>query len=230
MMEKTDAPLTAILTVGIPIPPNEAIYLERSIHPLLGGKNNQTIYEIKESSETYFGAVGRTEMLRDALRRGYSVLSAESLRSAGLDVRKPQYGDYPFQFDNLLCSTELMQLEGQWEQAAKIYDFLASEYGNEIWMRTRQANALYHAGQFAAAAGVAGRLNQKRPTTATYLIEARARKKLADYKTAIGLYRQAQAILDPKSAGPEDQAGGLKISKPTTQTVCRQPEETLVWT
>jgi tetratricopeptide (TPR) repeat protein len=230
MLEKTDAPLTAILTAGISVPPHEAIYLERSVYPLLGDKTSRTIYEIKESDETYFGAVGRTEVLRDALRRGCPNLSAQALRSAGLEVRKPRTAEYPFQFDSLLCSTEMMQIEGRWEQAAKIYDYLACHYGNEIWMRTRQANALYHAGRCTAAAEMARQINQARPTTATYLIEARARKKLGDFKTAADLYRKALAILTGKSADTCEQADDFVISKPTTQTLCTQPEETLVWT
>jgi glycosyltransferase involved in cell wall biosynthesis len=229
MLAQVDAPLTAILTEGISIPPQEAIYLERSVYPLLGGKNSQTLFEIKESDETHFGAVGHTQTWRDALRRGCPVLSSRELRSAGLDVRKPRVEEYPFQFDSLLCSTEMMQIEGKWGQAAKIYDYLACQYGNELWMRTRQANALYHAGQYAAAADLAGDLNRRRPTVTTYMIEARARKKLEDYKTAAGLYGRALAILTGQSAGQIEQTERM-IPKSTTQTLCMQPEETLVWT
>jgi glycosyltransferase involved in cell wall biosynthesis len=230
MLGQIDAPLTAILTAGINLSLQEAIYLERSVYPLLGGKNSRTIYEIKESDPAHFGAVGSTPTLRDAVERGYSALSAQSLQSAGLDVRKPRFDEYPFQFDNQLCSTEMQQIEGQWEQAAKIYDYLACHFGNEIWMQTRQANALYHAGRYTAAIELAYHLNQTRPTVTTYMIEARARKKMQDYKTAVSLYRQALAILRDESTGPIEQAGDTIRPKHTIKTLCTQPEETLVWT
>jgi glycosyltransferase involved in cell wall biosynthesis len=229
MLAKIDTPLTAILTAGISMPPQESIYLERSIYPLLGGKNSRSLFEIKESDEAHFGAVGHTQAWREALGRGCPVLSAQALRAAGLDVRKPRFEEYPFQFDNLLCSTEMMQIEGQWQQAAKIYDYMACHFGNEIWMRTRQANAMVHAGQYAAAADLAGQLNGRRPTVTTYMIEARARKKLQDYKTAAGLYGRALAILTGQSTGQTQQAEAM-TTKITTNTLCTQPEETLVWT
>jgi glycosyltransferase involved in cell wall biosynthesis len=228
MLEQIDAPLTAILTVGIDIPPQEQIYLERSVYPLLGGKNSRTIFEINESDEAHFGAVGHTRSWRDAAGRGCSVLSAQSLRSAGLEVRKPRIDEYPFQFDNLLCSTEMQQIEGQWEQAAKIYEYLAEHFGNELWMQTRQANALYRAGRYAAAADKASQLNRRRPTVTTYLIEGRARKKMQDYKNAVSLYSDALAILTGKSVGHVKQAE--ETIRPKLQTLCTQPEETLVWT
>lgn len=230
MLGQTDAPLTAVLTAGISMPPQEAIYLERSVFPLLGGKNSRTIYEIKESNPAHFGAVGHTRTLRDAVERGYSALSAQSLQSAGLEVRKPRFDEYPFQFDNLLCSTEIQQIEGNWEQAAKIYEYLAEHFGNEIWMQTRQANALYHAGRYAAAGELAHQLNQKRPTVTTYMIEARARKKLQDYKTAADLYGRALEILTDKSTGHAEHAGQTIRPKHTIETCLTQPEETLVWT
>jgi glycosyltransferase involved in cell wall biosynthesis len=229
MLGQVNAPLTAILTAGISMPPQEAIYLERSVYSLLGGKNSRTIFEIKESDPAHFGAVGHTRTLRDAVERGHS-LSAQSLRSAGLEVRKPRVDEYPFQFDNLLCSTEMQQIEGQWGQAAKIYDYLAEHFGNEIWMQTRRANALYHAGQYAAAAEAAGQLNRRRPTVTTYMIEARARKKMQDYKTAVSLYGRALEILTDKSTGLIEQAGETIQRKHTMETLCTQPEETLVWT
>jgi glycosyltransferase involved in cell wall biosynthesis len=230
MLGQVDAPLTAILTAGITMPPQEAIYLERSVYSLLGGKNSRTLFEIKESDEAHFGAVGHTQTWRDALRSGCSLLSAQSLRSAGLEVRKPRVDEYPFQFDNLLCSTEMQQIEGQWEQAAKIYDYLAEHFGNEIWMQTRQANALYHAGRYAAAAELAGQLNRRRATVTTYMIEARARRKMLDYKTAAGLYGRALEILTDKSTGHAEQAGDRIRAKHTMETRCTQPEETLAWT
>lgn len=230
MLEKTDAPLAAVLTAGIFIPLQDAIYLERSLYPLLRDQQNRTAYEIVEADETHFGAVLRTAVLRDVLRRGFPAESAEELRSAGLEVRKPKPEEYPFQFDNLLCSTELLQLEGQWEQAAKVYHYLACHHGNEIWMRTRQANALYHAGRYAAATNLIQQINQIRPTVTTHLIEARARKKLNDCKTAADLYSKALAIVMGKSTGYQAKAADSLIPKTTNQTLCTQHEETLVWT
>jgi hypothetical protein len=72
-------------------------------------------------------------------------------------------------------------------------------------------------------------LNRRRPTN-DVLIEGRARKKMQDYKTAVSLYSQALAILTDKSTGYREQAGDMIRPKHTIETLCTQPEETLVWT
>jgi Flp pilus assembly protein TadD len=91
---------------------------------------------------------------------------------------------------------EEIEEKGDWAYAAKVLEYLWEHYDNELWMKTRCANALYHTGQYDDAARLAGDLNGRRPTVSTLLIEARARCKKEDFCGAIDLLKKAEEILN----------------------------------
>ena len=98
--------------------------------------------------------------------------------------------------DNLLAGAEEVERQGDFLRASQIYDYIQEHYENELWMKTRRANALYYAGKYDEAARAANGLNSRRYTVATLLIEARARRKKAEHGQAIELLRKAEGILE----------------------------------
>jgi tetratricopeptide (TPR) repeat protein len=140
--------------------------------------------------------VMRKEDLQRALRAGGGTDLRSALVAAGITVRKPEFSQYPFQFDHFLTVAGQVEQNGDWQKAASIYDYIGTNLGNTRWMRTLKANALYHAGRLRQAAETAGALNNECPTVARLLIEARAYKKMNRFEPAIDCYRRAKAILE----------------------------------
>ncbi len=230
MLAQSDAPLAAVLRVGITVPSGESMYIERALVPLMNQNRRDLAFEIPESDESHFGAAVFADTLAKVLPGSSSADIKNSLLAAGVEVRKPVYKEYPFQFDNLLSAAELCQLEGNWHKAAQIYDYMTEHFGNTLWMQTRRANALYQSGRLPQAAACVAEINRIRPTVATLLIAARTEKKLSRHRQAIDIYRQALAILQTKHC--ELQAPNLVPAQAGIRTTnsFEQPEETLVWT
>ena len=120
----------------------------------------------------------------------------ESIAAGGIKVRLPREDEYPFQFDNLLAGAEEVERQGDYLRASQIYDYIQKHYENELWMKIRRANALYHAGKYDEASSLANELNGRRSTVATLLIEARINRKQAEHGSAIELLRRAEGILE----------------------------------
>jgi tetratricopeptide (TPR) repeat protein len=127
---------------------------------------------------------------------GGHLLLAESVAAAGIKLRKPAVEEYPLQFDNLMTGAEEIEKQGDWARAVEVFEYLARNYQNELWMKTRWANALYHAGQYEHAARIVGEVNSKRPTVSTLLMEARAQQKKEDFWGAVDLLEKAEQILE----------------------------------
>jgi hypothetical protein len=236
MLRKSDAPLCMVLSPGINVPSGESMYIERALIPLMQQNRRDLAFEIPESDALHLGAVVFAESLDSALRQAPAHSIKQALLAAGIEIRKPAFKEYPFQFDNLLGAAELCQLDGQWHKAAQVYAHIAEHYGNRLWMQTRRANALVQCGRLTQAAQAIAEVNRIRPTVASLLIAARAEKKQNRHREAIAFYQQAIAILRGQETGC---LSDLKLQTPNlvpaqagirTMNSIEQPEETLVWT
>jgi tetratricopeptide (TPR) repeat protein len=207
------------------------MYIERSLVPLMNQKRHDLAFEILESDQMHFGTAVFAESLNRALRQSPMMSIKDCLLAAGIEVRKPVFKEYPFQFDNLLGAAELCQLDRQWHKAAQVYAHIAEHYGNTLWMQTRQANALVQCGRLPQAAKVIAEVNRIRPSVASLLIAARAEKKQKHHPEAIAFYQRALAILRGQETGylPPDSNINL-IPNDGLNSHLEQPEETLVWT
>jgi tetratricopeptide (TPR) repeat protein len=119
----------------------------------------------------------------------------ESVAATGIKLREPRYEEFPFQFDDLVKAVEEVEEKGDWLYASQIFEYMCENYRNELWMKTRWANALYHAGRYDEALSIAEELNLKRPTVSTLLIEARIHRKRDDVSLAIEQFEKAEDIL-----------------------------------
>jgi tetratricopeptide (TPR) repeat protein len=76
-----------------------------------------------------------------------------------------------------------------------MYRLTAADYGNELWMQTREANAFYHAGRYDEALAVIQNVNRTRETVATLFLEARIYFMKEDYLSARQLFSKAEELL-----------------------------------
>ena len=186
----------ALVPAGLPVAGDEVSFLERSLHPLIQNNKTNVVYEIVEADQNFWGAVFRRgDMIH--IRREYpNRCVRESALAAGLTIQKPDFKDYPFQFDNFLTAAGQLQRQGRWSDAADVYQMMAERHGNILWMQTLRANALFRAGYLQDAETVIRDLNRTHPTAARLMIEARLHRKKENWPDAIHLYRQAKTILD----------------------------------
>lgn len=196
VLKDCTADFTAIVPTGLQVQRDEIAFLERSLYPLLMNPSDANAYEIVESTDLCWGAVLSRRNLARARAEAPLPDVRQSLVRAGITVRKPEIAQYPLQLDNFLTAAKQVEQSGEWDRAAKIYDFLAAEHGNTFWMRTLQANALYQARRYDKAAALAGELNRTHATVSRLLIEARSYQKQGNFAQAIECYRHAEAILD----------------------------------
>lgn len=196
MLSVCEGTYAAVIPAGLSAEMDEAAWLERSLCPLLNSRQPREGFELVEATEGSWGAVFRTAELRQA-RQQYTLLPLRaSLEAAGFSIRSPKTEDYPFQFDRMLAAAEQVQREGGWESAATLYAYLAEHFGNELWMRTQQAYALYKVGHFRQALEVLEPVQTARPTVFTLQLAARIFQEQKDYRRAIDYYQRACQILD----------------------------------
>ncbi len=120
----------------------------------------------------------------------------EAAAASGMTIQKPDFKEYPFQFDNFLTAVGQLQRQGRWHDAAGVYQMMAERHGNVLWMQTLRANALLQAGYIQDAETIIESLNQAHPTAARLMIQARIYRKAERWPDAVNRYQQAKAILD----------------------------------
>ena len=181
---------------SISVEGDERPWIETALQPLLDGNDPDQAFELLYSNEKCWAAVLSREQIERA-RKQYERLGVrESVTAAGIRLRKPQTEEFPLQFDCWVTDAEEAELRGDWVRASEMFEYLYKNYGNEYWMKSRCANALYHSGNYDRALKMSGELNERRPTASTLLIEARAHRKKSDFKSAIKLFEQAENILN----------------------------------
>jgi glycosyltransferase involved in cell wall biosynthesis len=196
VLAMSESDYVALVPAGLPVENDEISFLERSLYPLIRSDETAKAYEIVEADQSRWGAVFRRADI-NRIRRKYPDRSVrESVLAAGIDIRKPAFPDYPFQFDNLLTAARQLQQQNRWHDAAEVYELMAERHGNVLWMQTLRANALFWAGHLQDAETISHDLNQSHPTAARLMIEARVHCKKDNWQDAVRLYQQAKAILD----------------------------------
>jgi tetratricopeptide (TPR) repeat protein len=122
----------------------------------------------------------------------------ESLKAAGIAIRRLLPEEIPFQFDQLLAGARLAGKNGNWAEAARQFEYIAAHYQNELWIKMLAANAFFKAGNNTRAAELSCELNRQRPTVDTLLLEAMVNRQKKNFNSAIELLERAEQILEGK--------------------------------
>ncbi|MBN1818502.1 MAG: glycosyltransferase [Sedimentisphaerales bacterium] len=175
---------------------NEVAWIEKSLYALMHCADPKQAFDLIGSCPERWAAVFRRQQLMAARRLHKDKPLLESIQAAGISLRSPHQQEWPFQFENMTTSGQMLEKQGMWAEAARLFEMAQQRYGNDLWMMTRRANDLYHAGRFMEAAEFAAQVNSIRPSPATLLIEARARRNSRGDREAIGLLKRAEMILE----------------------------------
>ena len=170
--------------------------IENSLYALMNCKVMNKGYLLGQSEDNNWAAVFRKEDLISARRNFRDLPILDSLNAAGMKLEKPEFEELPFQFDNMLRQAFSAKNDGDWLLAAQIYEHIAGNHQNELWMKRLTANALYKAGNKTLAAEYCRQLNQERPTIDTLLLEAKIKREEKEYDYAIELLTSAQRSIE----------------------------------
>lgn len=191
-LQVCDGKYVTIVPSGFEI---QEMWTENSLYALINISATREGFELEGSTDVTWAAVVKKEDLQYA-RKGFPKLPVrQSLAAAGIALRQPRPDELPFQFDNLLQQAQLAEKDGNWTQAARMFEYIAESYQNVLWMKTLAARAFYRAGDHGKASELSKQVNRQRPTVDTLLLEAKVARERSDLNAAIGLLRRAEQIL-----------------------------------
>jgi len=194
-LAKCDGEYVTIVPSGFPI---REFWVEDSLYALINSAAGRETFELEGSTDKLQAIVARKDDLLYA-RKSFPNLSVyKSLKAAGVVVRRLRPEEIPFQFDQLLQEAKSEQKQGNWAQAAEIFEYIADHYQNQLWMKSLAANAFYKAGNCARATQLCSDINRQRPTVDTLLLGARIKRQEKDFYSAIELLERSEQILEGK--------------------------------
>jgi glycosyltransferase involved in cell wall biosynthesis len=170
------------------------MWLEDSLYALLNTKNMNEAFELEDSAPDCWAVVARKEHLQLARGKFSYLPLRDGLSAAGVTVRRIRPDEIPFQFDSLLEEAQSEEKTENWKRAAEIYEHIGDRYGNQLWMRSLAANALFKAGDMKRAVEFVSSVNQQRPIVDTLLLEAKLKRREKDFKSAVVLLKKAEDI------------------------------------
>ena len=192
-LEKCEGDYVGIVPDGFPI---KEIWIESALYGLINSTLEHQILELEGTTKGLWAAVAKKDDFLFA-RREYPDMSVyESLTACGYVIRKPDFKEYPFQFDSLLQQAKMAGKDGDWLEAAGLFEHIADNYRNQLWMRTMAAKAFYQAGNLQKAATLSSEINNLRPTIDTLLLEAKIKRRHNHFNSAIELLESAEQLLN----------------------------------
>lgn len=171
------------------------MWIENPLYAMINSSSPQEGFELEGSTDALWAAVVKKEDLQQARKHFPSSPVRQSLTAAGIALRQPSYEELPFQFDDLLRQARLAERDGNWIRAAHMFEHIAGDYQNELWMKALAARAFYRAGDYANALKLSNEVNRQRPTVDTLLLEAKVTRQRQNFKQAIDLLQEAEQIL-----------------------------------
>ena len=184
----------AIVPSGFPI---REFWVEDSLHALVNGPVSCEGFELEASTETLWAVVVRKEKLQYARRSFPNLPVQQSLKAAGIVLRQPAFEERPFQFDHLFQEAQFAEKNGNWAQAAQMFEYIAEHHQNELWMKSLAAKAFFNAGRYTRAAELSCEVNQQWPTVDTLLVEAKVNRE-TNFNSVIQSLNRAEQILEGK--------------------------------
>ncbi len=195
VLARCEGEYIAVVPRGFPV---EEMWVEDPLYALINSKAARDgFYSACSSNQMWAGVFRKDDLL--VARRSFPNLSLrESLASAGLTIREPTFEELPFQFDHILHQAQLAEKDGDWVQAARLFEHIRQHYQNDLWMKTLAAQALFKTGDHKKAGALARQVNHHRPTVDTLLLAAKVKRETKQFGDAVELLRKAENILEGK--------------------------------
>jgi len=192
-LEKCEGQYIAIVPRNFPI---KDMWIENPLYALINCVNDRHGFLLEQTTDQLWAAVLRKDDLQFVRRRFPDLSVLESLKAAGVTFRKPGKEELPFQFDNLYHLALSVEKEGDWLQAAQMYEHIAEQHQNVLWMKRLAAKAFFKAGDHAKAEGLCCEVNRHQPTVDTLLLEAKIKRENNRLNSAIELLTRAANTLE----------------------------------
>jgi glycosyltransferase involved in cell wall biosynthesis len=193
VLEICDSEYIAIVPSGLPI---NDMWIEFPLYALLNNTEGLRGYKPEGSTDELWAAVITKDDLQSARRSFPNLTVRESVKAAGIALKNPDFEELPFQFDNLLGQASSAEKDGDFSQAGQMYEYIAENHYNELWMKRLAANVFFKAGNHTRAAQLSYYINRQRPTVDTLLLEAKIKRENKDFNSAIELLKTAEQILE----------------------------------
>ena len=193
ILERCDSEYIGLVESGFPI---NDMWIENPLYALMNNPQDRQGYEPIESTNELWAVVVTKDNLQLARRRFPDLPVRESLKAAGIILKHPDFEELPFKFDNLLQQALSAEKDGDWSQAGQMFEYIAENHRNELWMKSLAAKAFFKAADYTRAAELSHNINQRRPTVDTLLLEAKTKREQEDYNSAIELLKTAEQILE----------------------------------
>ena len=177
---------------GLPL---RDMWIENALYALMNSPADRIGFAAEGSTDSLWAAIVRKNDLLAARTRFPDLPVRESLMAAGVTLRSPDFEELPFQFDNLLLQAQAELKDGNYLEAARMFEYLADHHQNELWMNALAAGAFFKAGEHTRAAELSHTVNQRRATVDTLLLEAKVQREQKDFGSAIELLRTAEQKL-----------------------------------
>jgi glycosyltransferase involved in cell wall biosynthesis len=192
-LEKCEGKYIAIVPSGFPI---KDMWIENPLYALINCVNDCQGFLSEQTTDQLWAAVLKKDDLIMARREFPGLSVFDSLRAAGITLRKPNNQELPFQFDNLYHLALSVEKEGNWLQAAQMYEHIAEKHQNVLWMKRLAAKAFYKAGDRAKAEQLCYEVNQHQPTVDTLFLEAKIRREKEKFSDAIEILTTATNTIE----------------------------------
>lgn len=192
-LEKCEGQYIAIVTSGFPI---KDMWIEIPLFALINYANDRQGFQPEQATEQLWAAVLRKDDLKRARREFPDLSVSESIKAAGVNLRKPSHREYPFQFDNMYHLALSVEKDGDWLQAAQMYEQIAQQHKNVLWMKRLAAKAFFMASDHAKAEELCCEINRHQPTVEILLLEAKIKRENKKYNSAIKLLTMAANTLE----------------------------------
>ncbi len=184
----------SVVPAGFPV---GEMWLEDSLYALINNTVENEAFELEGSTDRLRAVVLKTEHLRYAIDTFPGLPLREAIKAAKITLRRIRPDEIPFQLDTLLKKAQNAEKTGDRLGAAGIYEYIAENYHNQLWMKSLAAAALFKAGRDDKAAEICHTVNRQRPTVDTLLLEAKLKRRRGDFHSAVELLEKAELILNP---------------------------------
>ncbi len=193
VLERCDSEYIGIVPSGLSI---NDMWMENPLYALINSTDGRRGYEPEGSMDELWAVVVTKDDLQFARRSFPNLPVRESLKAAGIALTHPNFEELPFQFDNFLQQARSAEKDGNWCQAGQIYEYIAENHRNELWMKRLAAKAFFKAGDHIRAAELSQIVNRQRPTVETLLLEAKIKREKKDFNSAIKLLKTVEQMLE----------------------------------
>jgi len=193
VLERCDSEYIAMFTSGFPI---SDMWIENPLYALMNNTRSRIGYEPEGSTNEFWAVVVTKDDLQLARRSFPDLPVRESLKAAGIVLKHPEFEEMPFQFDNLLQQAFSAEKDKNFSQAGQIFEYIAENYRNELWMKRLAAKAFFKSGDYTRAAELCHYINQQQPTVDILLLEAKIKREKEDFNSAIEQLKMVEQILE----------------------------------